>query len=116
MPVIEQTKPKERLSLSESALYAAFNAITLETKVAGSALDLSGRKILPKYIHITDGSQSGDIQLPNPIEHNGEAVFIVNNDTDEAVLAEGVSCPLGTLSLVYSNGSSWVKLFSILTV
>ena len=115
-PKIEQTKPKQTLSLGESALYAAFNAVTIENKTPGEALNLTGKQILPKYIVITDGSQLGDITLPDPITHEGNAIYIVNDDANEAVLAEGVSCPFGTLSLIYSDGTQWVRLFSILTV
>lgn len=118
MPIkVEETTPKTRLSLYESALYGAFNALTVATKVEGEELNLADRKILPKYIYIPDGTHTGDITLPDPAAHEAEAVFVLNDDANENIeFWPGFHCPFGTLSLVYSDGTNWIKLFSVLTV
>lgn len=108
-----QSYVEAKVGMSEIAGWELSKRVSIETKAATSALDLSLRKILPSHIIIEDGVQSGTVTLGDAEKHDGKAIIVINNDADEAVSVGGVSCAFGEKTVVYSDGSSWAKLYSI---
>lgn len=110
---VPQTYVHKKLGMSTVVSWELSKCISVETKVATSALDLSDRKIAPSHIVIADGAQSGVVSLPAAAAHDGKSIIVVNDDAAEAVAVGGVSCVAQEKTVIYSDGSSWVKLYSV---
>ena len=113
---VPQTHVRKTLGMSTVVAWELSKCVSVETKVATSALDLSGRKIAPSHIVIADGVQSGAVTLPDAKAHDGKQIVVVNNDAAEAVAVGGVSCVAVSKTVIYSDGTNWVKLYAVATV
>jgi hypothetical protein len=105
-----QSAVRKDLGMSTIVGYDLSKCVSVETKAATSGLDLSDRKVCPTHVVIDDGVQSGEVLLPSASAHKGRAIEVVNNDAAEAVDVGSVSCVALKTTVIYSNGSSWVKL------
>ena len=107
---VPSTYVHKKLGMSTVVAWELSHCISVATKSAGSALDLSAKKILPSHIVIEDGVQSGAVTLPAAKKHDSRAITVVNKDTTEAVSVGGVSCGFNEKTVIYSDGTNWVKL------
>ena len=111
---IPQTRIRKSLGMSTVVGWDFSKSVSVETKAATTELDLSAKKVLPSHVVISDGAQGGtDVLLPSAVLHDGRSVIVINDDAAETVDVGGVTCAAVAMTVIYSDGTNWVKLYSV---
>ena len=106
-------RKESAMSRHESAMEQAMMELDIEAVAGGASLDLGSRKVLPKQV-VASGSGASSVTLPAASKFK-EIPIVVINKSDDTCTVGGVACATAEVTVIYSDGSSYVELYAVAT-
>jgi len=105
-------RKESALNRHDSAIEQAMMELDIESVAGNGSLDLSERKVLPKQI-VASGTGASSVTLPAASKYK-EIPVVVINDSDSDCTVGGVAVNSARVSVIYSNGTSYVELYTFI--
>ena len=104
-------RKESAMSRHDSAIEQAMQELDIEPVAGGEALDVSTRVVLPKQV-VVSGSGASSLVLP-PASKFKEIPVVVINSSNATCSVGGVDCATDKVTVIYSDGSSYVELYAV---
>jgi hypothetical protein len=103
-------RKESAMNRHDSAMEQAMMELDIESVANNDTLDLSERKVLPKQV-VATGTGASTVTLP-PASKFKEVPVVVITDAAASCTVGGVAVGVDRVSVIYSNGTSYVELYT----